>query len=90
MTFLILYLLAVNVFGLITMGYDKDQARKKNRRTPEKELFTIAAIGGALGVWIGMRMFRHKTKHMSFVAGVPGLFIVNVICVAAIVRWMLL
>ena len=40
---------------------------------PERTLFLIAALGGSLGVLLGMYTFRHKTKHWYFVVGVPAI-----------------
>ncbi|WP_312894969.1 DUF1294 domain-containing protein [Paenibacillus eucommiae] len=45
----------LNLIGFALMGYDKSQARKGGQRVPEKRLFTLGALGGALGTWIGMR-----------------------------------
>lgn len=71
----------MTLVGLGAMGLDKTIARKNGervqrgkkprRRIPEKTLFLIAALGGSLGVLAGMYLFRHKTKHKSFVFGVP-------------------
>ncbi|GGF86770.1 DUF1294 domain-containing protein [Paenibacillus abyssi] len=72
------YLLLINIVSFSMMRYDKRQAVKHGRRVPEKQLFVIAAIGGALGAWLGMRIWRHKTKHNSFVYGIPALFILNI------------
>jgi uncharacterized membrane protein YsdA (DUF1294 family) len=77
---LFIYLLIINAVNFFSMGYDKQQAKKGLRRIPEKRLFTYAAVGGALGGWLGMLNWRHKTKHMSFVLGFPALLVVNVIC----------
>jgi uncharacterized membrane protein YsdA (DUF1294 family) len=78
MTFMIIYVVVINTIGYFSMGYDKMQARKSGHRVPEKQLFGIAVLGGALGSWLGMRKYRHKTKHMSFLVGIPALFILNV------------
>lgn len=67
-------LLAVNVLGLALMGYDKARAQAGRYRVPEKSLLLTAACGGAAGVWLGMRLFRHKTLHTRFSLGVPVLF----------------
>ncbi|MDQ1909265.1 DUF1294 domain-containing protein [Paenibacillus sp. GD4] len=83
-----LYLLLINLFGLLIMGADKRKAKRKNRRVPEKRLFFIALAGGAAGVWIGMQLWRHKTKHESFTVGVPFLFILNVLCVYLLLKWL--
>ena len=81
MFIVLIYAAIVNVIAFSLMGYDKSQAKKNKRRVPEKRLFLFAAIGGAFGGWLGMRMWRHKTKHVSFMIGFPLLFIVNLVCV---------
>lgn len=53
----------------ILMGADKSCARKGLRRIPERRLFLLAFLGGAAGGWLGMYVFRHKTKHWQFVVG---------------------
>jgi uncharacterized membrane protein YsdA (DUF1294 family) len=79
---MIIYLVVVNLIGFALMGYDKSQSRSRGRgqRVPEKRLFAFAAMGGALGSWIGMRIYRHKTKHMTFVVGLPVLLVFNIVC----------
>jgi uncharacterized membrane protein YsdA (DUF1294 family) len=52
-------------------------AQKKKRRIPERHLFWYAFIGGSVGAFIGMRVFRHKTQHTSFQYGIPALILVN-------------
>jgi uncharacterized membrane protein YsdA (DUF1294 family) len=76
-----IYLALVNVIGFFLMKHDKELSRKKKWRVSERRIFTYAAVGGALGVWAGMLAYRHKTKHMSFVLGVPALAVVNAACV---------
>lgn len=75
------YLLAINLIAFIVMGYDKTKAIHKERRVPERRLFLIAALGGALGMLFGMRFFHHKTKHRSFTAGIPALLVLNAVLV---------
>lgn len=74
-------LIIINIISYIVMSIDKKRAvRGRSReRIPEKTLFILAAVGGAAGVWMAMRTKRHKTKHRSFVWGVPALFMLNVI-----------
>ncbi|MCK9861426.1 DUF1294 domain-containing protein [Paenibacillus sp. ATY16] len=81
MILLIIYLLVVNITAFAMMGMDKSYARRKKRRIPEKRLFGVSAIGGALGAWIGMQAWRHKTKHASFRVGIPLLFIFNLVVI---------
>lgn len=82
----VIYLLAVNIAAFLFFGYDKVMARRKERRVPEKRLFLVAAIGGAAGAWLGMRSFRHKTKHASFTFGIPALLLLNIICVSLLIK----
>lgn len=77
----VVYLLIINIAAYFVMRRDKRLARQGGRRIPEKTLFGYAAFGGAAGIWLGMRAFRHKTKHLSFLLGVPALFAVNIGCV---------
>ena len=74
-----IYLFVVNIVGFFAMGIDKAKAKKKAWRIQEKTLLMIAVLGGAIGVWLGMEIFRHKTKHLRFKYGVPLIFIIEVI-----------
>jgi uncharacterized membrane protein YsdA (DUF1294 family) len=77
--FVIIYFLMINLVGFIMMGIDKSKAKKQQWRTKEKTIFLSAIIGGSLGIWIGMQYFRHKTKHNTFIFGIPIIFIIQVI-----------
>ena len=72
------YYFCVNIIAFILYGLDKKYAREGRWRIPEKTLLGIAMIGGAAGAWIGMQMFRHKTKHLSFRVLVPVFVLVHV------------
>ena len=69
----------------MAMGIDKLKARAKKWRIPERSLFLLAALGGALGGLLGMLAFRHKTKHRSFVIGMPLLLLLNIACIAGVI-----
>lgn len=58
---------------------DKIKARKNLWRIPERVLFLTAILGGSLGSLLGMYAFRHKTKHFSFILGMPLIFAVQVV-----------
>lgn len=60
------------------MMIDKKRAIKHQYRISERTLWTIAIFFGALGLYIGMKNFRHKTKHTSFKYGLPFLSIIEV------------
>lgn len=65
------YLAAVNLLCFVLMGMDKRFAIKKRRRIPERVLLGLAALGGCAGEMLAMRLFRHKTLHAAFAAGLP-------------------
>ena len=74
----IIYLAVMNVVGLAAMGMDKAKAKSGAWRIPEKTLFLFSIIGGSLGTWAGMYLFRHKTKHWYFVVFMPLIFVMHV------------
>lgn len=74
-----IYLLFVNALAFILMGVDKYQAIKRSWRVPESRFFVLAFIGGAVGIYLGMHCFRHKTKHPSFFIGIPSSLIVYIL-----------
>ncbi|MFL0267602.1 DUF1294 domain-containing protein [Candidatus Clostridium radicumherbarum] len=78
MKFILVYLIAINIFGIYIMYLDKRKAKKGYWRVPEATLFMVAAIFGSLGVLIGMKLFHHKTKHLKFVIGIPAILILQV------------
>lgn len=73
------YLLAINVLSFALMGIDKAKARRNAWRIPEKVLFLAAILGGSVGALVGMALFRHKTKHVSFVIGLPVILLLQLI-----------
>ena len=68
---ILIYLGVMSLVGFISMFSDKRKAKLKRWRTTEAVLFLIALIGGSLGSFLGMWVFRHKTKHWYFVIGMP-------------------
>ncbi|HEX3031213.1 MAG TPA: DUF1294 domain-containing protein [Bacillota bacterium] len=71
MQLLRIFFVILNIGGLFLMAYDKYRAKRGQWRVQEKTLFGVAACGGALGIWAGMAIFRHKTRHISFLVGIP-------------------
>ena len=55
----------VAVYNLVVFciyGYDKRCAIKNKWRVPEKVLIGLAFAAGSVGAYLGMTVFRHKTK----------------------------
>ena len=78
MNIILYYLLAVNIATFFLYGIDKYKARKGRWRISEATLLTMAAIGGSIGAWAGMRLWHHKTMHKKFKYGIPVIIIMQV------------
>ena len=82
---LLIYLITINALSLCFMLADKWKAMKKAWRIPEATLLGLAALGGSLGAWLGMQLFRHKTRHPKFSVGIPALLLLH----AALLLWLI-
>ena len=81
---LCIYLLAVNLLLFALMGIDKWKAKRGAWRIPEKTLFLTAALGGSIGGILGMKVFRHKTRHNSFKYGFPAILIAQLAVIGGV------
>ncbi|MEK4305009.1 DUF1294 domain-containing protein [Oceanobacillus sp. FSL K6-0251] len=75
----LLYILIANTIGFYLMFKDKQKAKQRAYRIPERTFWLLAILGGSAGVYIGMQTFRHKTKHKSFTIGIPVFIAINII-----------
>ena len=82
---LAVWLIAINLVTFAVYGADKRRARRGAWRVPEKTLFLLPLLGGSVGALLGMRVFRHKTKHWYFVWGVPAILLAQL----ALAAWLL-
>ena len=80
----VIYLVAINAATFFVYGIDKWKARRSMWRIPEATLLGLAAIGGSIGAWLGMRAWRHKTMHKKFQLGIPLIIVAQ----TALIIWM--
>ena len=73
------WILIINTVAFVTAGIDKYLAKKNKRRISESTLFTIALAGGAVGEYVSMKLFHHKTLHKRFMIGLPVIIAVQLI-----------
>ena len=78
---LIYYIIIINFLGLSLMGIDKRKAVKNHWRIPERTLFIVSLLGGSIGSFVGMYLFRHKTKHLRFTIGIPVILVLQILAV---------
>ncbi len=80
----VIYLVAINAATFFVYGIDKWKAKRSMWRIPEATLLGLAAIGGSIGAWLGMRVWRHKTMHKKFQLGIPLIIVAQ----TALIIWM--
>lgn len=66
-----------NFLVLALFGEDKLRAMKNRRRISEKVLILCAFFMGALGAFVGMYTFHHKTRKLKFKILIPVALFVN-------------
>ena len=71
MKYIALYLILINALSFLLMLADKHRAKRNLWRISERTLLTTALLGGSVGAIAGMYLFRHKTKHLKFLLGLP-------------------
>lgn len=83
--FIVLYVVALNALGMYMIYSDKRKAGQKKWRTRERTFFLLALLGGSIGILLGSKKYRHKTKHVSFKYGIPLIIILQLITVSFVV-----
>lgn len=84
------YYIFINVYAFILIWIDKYRSRNRKFRVRELIFFVVSIIGGALGSVMGMTVFRHKTQKESFYIGIPLIFVLNIITVVLIYKYVLI
>lgn len=82
---LLIYLLTVSISAFIMFGVDKQKAKKHKWRIPEHDLILVSILGGSIGAYLGMKLFRHKTKHKKFTVGIPCIIIIQIVIFSIII-----
>ncbi len=82
---LIVYFVLINFFAFIITVIDKNRAKKGKWRIRESTLFITAALGGSVTMLITMKKIRHKTKHKSFMIGIPTIIAAQILLVGFII-----
>ncbi len=69
-----------NLASFTLVMLDKRKARRDEWRIRERTFFLWSLAFGAIGILLGMHVFRHKTRHWTFVIGIPILCLFNIVC----------
>ena len=79
MSYLFICLVVINGVVFFVYGIDKWKAKKSARRISEAALLLMAALGGSVGAWLGMKVWHHKTLHKKFKYGIPLILLAQII-----------
>lgn len=66
MNFIYKYLIIINIITFVVYAVDKYKAINNHKRISELTLFLLGFIGGPLGAFLAMFLFRHKTRKLRF------------------------
>ena len=83
-TAILILLTVMSIFTFVLYGIDKRKAKSGAWRIKERTLLLCALLGGGIGAFIGMRVFRHKTQHTQFVILVPLFMVLNIAAAVAV------
>ncbi len=75
----------ISLITSVITAADKAFAKKKKRRIPEVTLFSLAVLGGAVAEYITMKLIRHKTRHKSFMLGLPAIILFQLVTIGYII-----
>lgn len=81
---ILIYFVMINIVTFFVYGIDKWKSQHDRWRVPESALLGLAAIGGSVGAWLGMKVWHHKTQHKKFMYGVPVTLLIQI----ALVVWL--
>lgn len=76
-----IYLLLINSINFFLFQIDKKRARNRKWRIPESTLLFISILGGSIGGLLAMNLFKHKTKKLLFILGMPTILILNIVII---------
>lgn len=62
----LIFLFVMSMIAMVLYQIDKVKAQKHQWRIKEATLLSFGFFGGAIGALLGMKLFRHKTKHWYF------------------------
>ena len=65
------YLALISAAAVFVTVGDKLSAKRSGRRVSENTLILLAALGGSAAMLLIMLLIRHKTRHITFMLGIP-------------------
>ncbi len=85
-SYIIAILIIINLIAFIVSGIDKYKAKHRKWRISEKTLFILGIVGGCPGLYISFFLFKHKTKHLKFMVGIPAIFVMQILAFLLVIK----
>ena len=80
------FLVIINIVTFCLYGIDKSAAVKEKWRIPNRVLLGLATIGGSIGAWAGMYIFRHKTQKWYYTITVPVMLLLQITLIVLLIN----
>lgn len=81
---IVIWLVTVNLAGAAAIFIDKWLAKHNRWRIRERTLFLYCWLGGCPLVYTAMKLCHHKTKHRSFMWGIPAIFLLQIVIISIV------
>lgn len=79
-------LFLINIFAFALVGIDKKRSLNQEPRSPEVLFFLLASMFGSAGIFLGLFIFRHKTRKVYFPVGIGLLLIQQITLVYLLIN----
>lgn len=76
--YILIYFILINLLAFIMFWFDKRAAQNSQWRISEKALIIVSMLGGTVGSLVSMNVFRHKTKKIKFILGIPIILVLQI------------
>ncbi len=75
------YLIVINIVTFAAFAMDKIAAIEHRSRIRIVTLLGLSFVGGSIGAWLAMYLFRHKTRKDYFTVGVPLTLVMHIVII---------
>lgn len=75
----LIFFCAISFVSVCVTIKDKRAAKAGKRRVPESTLMLLGFLGGAIAMFVTMKIIRHKTRHLKFMLGLPAEILIHII-----------
>lgn len=83
----LLWLAAANLAAWLAFAGDKHASVRGMRRTPERTLLWLSALGGSPAAIAAQRLLRHKTRKEPFRTVLLSIAGLQLVVLAIVVAW---